>query len=622
MAAALFAGGLIAASHVDLPAVTERIIGHLASDDESTRQAGADAARLLLAEDAGRVVALGQPLAASVRGPDSGYAGYPHPASAALRALADAWRGEPQLTRRIVEAEAAAAGQEARDKLARVPWFLERFREPWDAPEGATSEAVSFIVRRAGGDWGEEAAFHSADHLAGLARDVPEAVAAHVDGMLGAILTMCGPGPGRPEAGGAGALPAAADREREMVAALERESARIRRDGARRRLAKAIGRSASASSAVVLAKVEALFSASTGDERHDRAVRSAMLDVLEEAVSPKTLRDILPITYTALLDPDQVIRRGGIDLWVSCAGVAESLPAEVSELAVPLLEDRYVIVHRRMLEQIPRLSLPLDLIPRILPVVSGWVITYGDKPDPDALESAIWALRSLARGLDDPAQVTAWFSVALAYVRRCGPYDRQHLLTAWWPDELRSHPAWTSAALATAASPELIDYYNQRHEPVLETLMDRPELIADVPLAEIEPLSTVHGPAHSWRALEPVELLQSAGRWADAAAIARDVEAGQPPGEEGAPGRRLAWRHRARRRARPGPRGGTACRSRSDQPHRRGGVGGRRSGSLGSWRCARRAAPVDSRHPAGTGERGSGPAGASGHRPGRGSRRP
>jgi hypothetical protein len=202
-----------------------------------------------------------------------------------------------------------------------------------------------------------------------------------------------------------------------MAAALERESARIRRNSARRRLAKAIGRSASASSAVVLTKVEALFSASTGDERHDRAVRSAMLDVLEEAVSPKTLRDILPITNTALLHPDQVIRRGGIDLWVSCAGVADSLPAELSELAVPLLEDRYVIVHRRMLEQIPRLPLPLDLIPRILPLVYGWVITYGDKPDPDALESAIWALRSLARDLDDPAQVTAWFSVALAYVR-------------------------------------------------------------------------------------------------------------------------------------------------------------------------------------------------------------
>ena len=364
--------GLIAASHVDLPAVTERIIGHLGSGDERTRQAGADAACVLLAEDAGRVVALGQPLAASVRGSDSGYAGYPHPASAALRALAEAWRGHPELTRRIVENEAAAAGQEARDELARVPWFLERFREPWDAPEPATAEAISFIVRRAGGDWGDEAAFHSADHLADLARELPGAVAGHVDSMLGAILAMSAPDPGPPGPSEAGTLPTAANGEQEMVAALERQSARIRRDSTRRRLARAIGRCASASSAVVLAKVEALFSASTGDERHDRTVRSAMLDVLEETVSPETLRDILPITYTALLHADQVIRRGGIDLWVACAGVADSLPAELSELAVPLVEDKYVIVHRRMLERIPRLSFPPELKARLLPLVRGY----------------------------------------------------------------------------------------------------------------------------------------------------------------------------------------------------------------------------------------------------------
>ena len=126
-------------------------------------------------------------------GADSGYSGYPHPTSSALRALAEAWRGEPELTRRIVEAEAAEACQEARDQLARVPWFLERFREPWDASAAATAEAISFIVRRAGGDWGEEAAYHASDHLASLARDIPEAVAEHVDGMLGAILALCAP---------------------------------------------------------------------------------------------------------------------------------------------------------------------------------------------------------------------------------------------------------------------------------------------------------------------------------------------------------------------------------------------------------------------------------------------
>jgi hypothetical protein len=136
--------GLIAASRVDLTAVTRGIVDHLASDDDATRETGADAARILLAIDPARVIALGPPLAASVRGSDAGYAGYPHPAAAALRALAEAWRGQPALTRRIVETQAATGDADAQDELSRTPWFLERFRESWDAPAVAT--AVSWTA--------------------------------------------------------------------------------------------------------------------------------------------------------------------------------------------------------------------------------------------------------------------------------------------------------------------------------------------------------------------------------------------------------------------------------------------------------------------------------------------
>jgi hypothetical protein len=525
--------GLIAASHVDLPAVTGRIIEHLASGDELTREAGADAARVLLALDATRVVALGQPLAASVRGPDTGYAGYPHPAAAALRALAEAWRGEPEMTRRIVEAEAAGASDETRSELSRLPWFVQRFREPWDASATATSEAISFVVQRAGGDWGEEAANHAANHLTGLTREIPEAVAAHANALLGAILALCTPEQDSPAAVTETGTPA-------LMAALERQSQRISRKARLRRLAETMGRCATVNAAAALPSVQGLFSATTGNEDHDRAVRVTMLKVLEKAVSPETLRDILPVTYTALLDTDQTVRSGGIGLWAACAAVADSLPTELTELSVPLLNDEYVIVHRTMLDQIPHLSLPADVAPKLLPIVFGWVVTYASKPDPDILDLAIWALRSLASDLAEPSQVTGWFGAALAYVGQCRPYDRERLLTAWWPDDLRDHRAWTRAALATAADPDLADYYNQRHEPLLQAFMDRPQLLAEVPLAEIEPLSSVHGTAFPWRALEPVELMQSAGRWADAAIVARSVETGQPPGEEGAPGRRLA----------------------------------------------------------------------------------
>lgn len=207
-----------------------------------------------------------------------------------------------------------------------------------------------------------------------------------------------------------------------------------------------------------------------------------------------------------------------------------------------LLDDTYVIVHRAMLEKIPQLRLPDELAPRLLLSVAGWIGTYAQPtdPHPEVLASAIWSLRSLARQLPDENHTTQWLSLALAHVERCQPDDRERLLTAWWPDELWTNPVWVRAALATAANPDLIDYYNARHEPLLQALFDHPHLLTDVAFADIEPLSTVHGFANWLRALEPVELLQSAGRWADASALARRVEAEQPPGAEGAPARTMA----------------------------------------------------------------------------------
>jgi hypothetical protein len=84
---------------------------------------------------------------------------------------------------------------------------LQRFREPWDASAPGTSEAISFIVRRAGGDWGDGAADHAAEHLTSLAREIPEALAAHVDEMLGAILALCAPDRDTPAATDPGVPP-------------------------------------------------------------------------------------------------------------------------------------------------------------------------------------------------------------------------------------------------------------------------------------------------------------------------------------------------------------------------------------------------------------------------------
>src|ERR1700692_3890449 len=70
--------------------------------------------------------------------------------------------------------------------------------------------------------------------------------------------------------------------------------------------------------------------------------------------------------------------------------------------------------------------------------------------------------------------------------------------------------------------------------------MDRPRLIAHNPLSEIAPLSDVHDPRFVWRAMEPVDLLQSAGRRADAVEMAGHVGGRRLPGAEGEPGRRFS----------------------------------------------------------------------------------
>ena len=523
--------GLWAAAEVDLALVSNRITECLESDDEWTRHIAADGARVLIRQDPTRVVALGPALAASIRGPDVGYAGYPHPSGAALSALAAAWRDESATTRSIVEAHAAGAPSEVQGELARIPWLLQRFREPWDASDPATAEVLDFLVLRAGGDWGDEAADHAVDTLESLSRYLP-AVATHIDALLGHVLALCAAEPA--QAIDTGAHPMA-----QQIEAMERVGRRMQREGRRRRLAQSVGRAARFDPAKVLGSVLPLFTATTGDETYDRRVRTTMIDALEEAASPDTLRDLLPILYSALLSDDPIVRGAGIDLWVACARVADSLPDELSDLAPVLLADPYVVVHRRMLDQLPRLGLPGRLAPTLLPIVGSWLVTYKNE-NADVVEHAVWSIRALVRMLPDEAQSTAWLGVALGHVESCDPHDRERLLIAPWPEELRASTAWVTAALSTAASPELIDYYNRRSEPVLAALMDRPALLAGTPLSQIEPLAEIHGGHHPWRAIEPVELLQAAGRWADARDVAVRVGTRQPAGAEGEPGRVFA----------------------------------------------------------------------------------
>ena len=191
-----------------------------------------------------------------------------------------------------------------------------------------------------------------------------------------------------------------------------------------------------------------------------------------------------------------------------------------------------------MLDELPQLRLPDRLVPNLLPIVAGWAHAYVDEPD--ILENALWSLRYLAGRLDDQQQALAWESVALSLVDRLYPHDRERMLTSRWPSPLREHSSWSRAALGALASPELANYVNVRDDSLLAGLLDQPAPLAEVPFDEIAALSELHLPAVPWRALEPVELLQTVGRWAEARTLASRVVAAAPRGAEGANHRALS----------------------------------------------------------------------------------
>jgi hypothetical protein len=88
--------GLLASARTDWAQVSGHVRDGLSSNNDRVRDDAAAAVGCMLVADATRVVGLGPALVASIRRPDRGYAGEPHPASSAARALAEAWRQEPQ----------------------------------------------------------------------------------------------------------------------------------------------------------------------------------------------------------------------------------------------------------------------------------------------------------------------------------------------------------------------------------------------------------------------------------------------------------------------------------------------------------------------------------------------
>lgn len=516
---------LLALAAVDLPSVTDAITDGLADDDDARRADAAEAARYLLVTDPTRVVALGEPLVRSIRGKDIVYAGYAKPAASAARALAEAWRGMPAATAGIIERNADALSDDGREELMSVLHSLHRWGDDTAIPSEAVREAVAFALRRLDGAWGGRVAGKASDELLSLAKGYPDDAIGAVDGITAAFLAEC-----RPQT--TSALVAGTPMGTGMMAAMTQFGEQMAQQGRRRDLAETLGVLARSDADRVVPSLLALLEATTGDDQIDTTTRAMVVRAIATSVTDATVAGTLPVLYTCLLSSDQSLRAAAIELWQACAGATATLPDELAHLVPTLLTDPYVIVHRTMLGALRSLGLPREVVGGLLPLLMNIADMYRGQDEERTVEAALQDVLWAADRCDDAAarRDAAVFVIAASLDLR--PYPRERLLLDRRVSRLRQSSVWAAAALRTLADPRRPDRFNQRDDKLLKALLAEPRGLATIPLAQFRSIADLHLPDYTGAAAEPVELLQAAGRWRDAAELATAIADAVPESVE------------------------------------------------------------------------------------------
>ena len=187
------------------------------------------------------------------------------------------------------------------------------------------------------------------------------------------------------------------------------------------------------------------------------------------------------------------------------------------------------------LQLIDRLDIPPERRPELLQLVVGTLAmprTALCSTTPNqTIDSCMNALRSLAFGLPDhEAEEPA--GLALVISDRLSSYDLRDLLLSWWPPRLansglfacghfrcwppRSSPTTSTSVTTACRLPSSACPYGTSLQP-----LDSFVAVADL-----------HLPDRPWPALEMIEVLQRAGRWDDAAEVARHISAAIPRNPE------------------------------------------------------------------------------------------
>ena len=521
--------GLLAAARVSLPVVLDAICryleGHGPGDavggdgpSSAAVAVGGCAAEHLIRQEPGTASVLVPRLLEAL--PRAMHVRELHPAPdtlwhAVIRALRAAFLVRPVETADTVDRVALSRPVEERKHLFGMYAGVLNARDGTAVPVEARRVALARVVARAMGDWGLDVAATAATDVEHLAASNPLELAGSGRALVGTLLRV---------------LSESGDPARRLeslvdpVQRLEEESRRVVRVRWIRSLAIAVGHlvSTDAEFAEVMTLYDATVTESIGTTDAARELRRRLLGAFPAlATSPGQAAKLMPRLYSALLDSDVGIRATAIDAchrWV--AGPGYRLPELVRAFVPTLLDDKYVAVHRAMIQAITAVPPLRGDVRRVVLSLLAWASTYVTR-DPDLSSDAAAAAVRLARALGpDAASSVAGF--ALSLVKQFDdPWETRDMLHASAPYADR-HPVWAQLAVRLLATRHWLDSGDP--EPsIRRRLLEMSDVTLTSALGEIDAAVTACLPDHPGMAWCWIEVLQAAGMWKEAGHLASRI---------------------------------------------------------------------------------------------------
>jgi hypothetical protein len=517
--------GLVLAADVDLSGVLDELRDGL-TDAESSGRRGwwAWAASELMRERPETAAVLAEPIVRALNLPESlsPYAGSPN--DGLREALQTAFEADPTAVDAIYRRLAAGLDDEQRKMLFHAYEGIFRDRESGERPsEVAVQLALDAVFARMTGDWGAEVADDAVDALDFVAHYHSELLSGRVDAVFGALLTAAAQR--EPSREGNALL-----RPASPLSAMEQASRAMVRQAQLSKLRDVVGRLAPLRPEDTLRGIEAVLDDTTlPDDDATSELRGHAVRLLGDLGRvPALVGRVLPRVVTFALGRDVVTRTRAIEaLGVLAREPHRRLPDDVLELLPIWLADPYRGPHRAAVDAMRR-GLPVieEVLSAVIVALANLARAYTTE-DERFLNEVLEQLWQLSRRLDTDtaARIQRW-CLKMAEHLSAGDLENFVRWEGARTGDRRNDDLLADRLLQLLQDGERATNPNRDQDPLMRLLRDLPPEILVPRVSGVMHAARQQLPFGVLSALEYVEVLQRAGTFGEAEALAQEVLGG------------------------------------------------------------------------------------------------